>query len=493
MNDRTRIGLNVLGAALLLGLLGDALLRATPWGVNVLLWTGALAASLVALARQRRAALDGDGRWLLPAMVVFAAGFAWRDSLTLRFMDALAIMLAVALLAWRAQGGRIRLAGVADYALGLLVAGFNATFGVFPLLLADIEWKQIPRTGWSKHGLAVLRGLCLAVPLLLVFGGLFMAADAIFEGLVRDTLNLDIPVLVSHVVLVLFFAWVTGGLLRGMMLGGRWATGASGGASEFPRRARFDQERKHAERAQVCSTNATPNTTPPNAATPNTAQAASGTTAPNKFLSLGIVEIGIVLGLLDVLFLCFVAVQIQHYFHGAEWVMQTAGVTFSDYARRGFFELVWVATLVLPILLGAHWLLRKDERTPEIIFRVLAGVQIALLFVVMASAIGRMLMYARMYGLTELRFYTTAFMGWLGMVFRLVRADGVARAARAFRVRCAGRGLLRRRVAACAQPRRLHRSHQHQTRARRAELRRRLRGIPQRGCRARVNRTRCRP
>ena len=41
MGAGTQEGLNVLGVALVLGLLGDALLRATPWGLNVLLWVGA--------------------------------------------------------------------------------------------------------------------------------------------------------------------------------------------------------------------------------------------------------------------------------------------------------------------------------------------------------------------------------------------------------------------------------------------------------------------
>ncbi|HEX8130895.1 MAG TPA: DUF4173 domain-containing protein, partial [Pyrinomonadaceae bacterium] len=47
----------------------------------------------------------------------------------------------------------------------------------------------------------------------------------------------------------------------------------------------------------------------------------------------------------------------------------------------------------------------------------LAGAQVALLFVIMASAVGRMRLYQSEYGLTELRLYTTAFMLWLGLVF----------------------------------------------------------------------------
>jgi hypothetical protein len=134
-------------------------------------------------------------------------------------------------------------------------------------------------------------------------------------------------------------------------------------------------------------------------------------------LKVGIVEIGVVLGLLNLLFLSFVLVQIKYFFGGAELVQATTHLTYAEYARRGFFELVTVATLVLPLLLAAHWLLRKDNPVHERVFRALSSVQIVLLFVIMASAVGRMRLYQSEYGQTELRIYTTAFMGWLALVF----------------------------------------------------------------------------
>src|SRR5205085_5750237 len=121
--------------------------------------------------------------------------------------------------------------------------------------------------------------------------------------------------------------------------------------------------------------------------------------------------------LLDALFLCFVCVQVRYLFGGATWVAQVAGLTYAEYARRGFFELVWATALVLPLLLALHWLLRTDDRAAQRIFRALAAAQLVLLFVVIASALTRMRLYQREYGLTELRLYTTAFMGWLALVF----------------------------------------------------------------------------
>jgi hypothetical protein len=126
---------------------------------------------------------------------------------------------------------------------------------------------------------------------------------------------------------------------------------------------------------------------------------------------------GTALGLLNLLFLAFVVVQFQYLFFGATHFKPGVGTAYAIYARRGFFELVTVAALVLPLLLGAHWLLRKDEPRAERIFRLLAGLQISLLFVMMASAMYRMRLYQLCCGLTELRVYTMAFMIWLALVF----------------------------------------------------------------------------
>src|SRR5438067_4217112 len=180
MNERTRQGLRALEAALLLGALGDALLRATPWGLNFFLWTSALLAAVVALLERgkRRAVWQGAGGWLLLPIILSSAAFAWRDSPTLKWLNALTALCAFGLLAWRASGARLKLAGLGAYARGLARAGLNTCFGSLPLVFADIKWREIPRNGWSRHAIAAARGLLIAVPLIVVFGGLFMAADA---------------------------------------------------------------------------------------------------------------------------------------------------------------------------------------------------------------------------------------------------------------------------------------------------------------------------
>jgi hypothetical protein len=397
MKERTRRGLDVLQAALILGVVGDALLRATPWGLNVLLWMVlALAAGLMLIARWRRNLLSGTGRWIALPLIFFAACFVWRDSPTLKLIDAVAILLAMSLAILRTRAASLRLASLKEHAIAIAFAVFDAMLGMPTLLLSDVDWKEFPHTRLRRYAGAVTRGLLIAVPLIVLFGALLMAADAVFEGLINNAFNVDDEMLWSHLGLTVLVSWVAGGFLRGV-LDERDAVLAN--SDDAALRA-LNLEGAKAEDKAVTG-----------------GQEKAEAPPAHKPFSLGIVEVGVVLGLLDLLFLAFVTVQIRYFFGGARLVQQTTGLTYSEYARRGFFELVWVAALVLPILLAAHWLLRKENPVHERIFRVLAGGQVALLFVIMASAVERVRLYQREYGLTEQRLYTMALMAWLGAVF----------------------------------------------------------------------------
>jgi Domain of unknown function (DUF4173) len=363
VDERTRLGLGVLGASLMLGALGDVLLRATPWGVNFFLWVAALAGAAAVVALLGRLRVAGEGRWLVPVAVLCALGVAWRDSPTVVFLDLLAVLIAVSLAVLRGRSGGLQLAGISEYVLGGIYTGALSSAGPLPVAIRDVKWREVARGGWRDPALAATRGVFIAAPLLLVFGALFVAADAVFEKLVVDFLGFDVAEVFGHLFLILLYTWVTAGLLWVALL-------ASNPESLSFRR-------------------------------------------PDS-LSLGIIELGIVLGLLDLLFLVFVIVQVRYLFGGAERVLTTAGLTYAEYARRGFFELVAVTALALPTLLLAHWLLRSGSR--ERVFRVLAGALVALLFVVMASALQRMYLYLEEYGLTELRLYATIFMAWLAVV-----------------------------------------------------------------------------
>src|SRR5205823_2404020 len=129
-------------------------------------------------------------------------------------------------------------------------------------------------------------------------------------------------------------------------------------------------------------------------------------------VSLGATELCVALAALDLLFLAFVLVQLRYLFGGPHLVQVRAHLTYAQYARHGFFELVAVSLLVLPLLLAVD---AAGRRTKAL--RLLSAALLALTFVVMASALQRMRLYERVYGLTELRVYTTGVILWLAVVF----------------------------------------------------------------------------
>jgi hypothetical protein len=365
VDEKQKLAVRILFVSLSLGVLGDTMLRGTPWGVNFALWVLMLGAFIATLGWRTRA-FAGGGTTLLAPVLLFACAFPWRDSLTLNLLSVLALLVAFAVIILRAQGGAIVTAFHLDYVLGGFVAILNACFGGFRLLIGDLPWRRISSGTITARSLSVACGVFFSLPLLLVFGALLVAADAIFESIVSRILDFDFASLVMHAFLIAFFAWITAGYLRGMTLG-----------TECDISARVRQQ----------------------------------------WFSLGIVEVGIPLGLLNLLFLSFVVIQFRYFFGGATSVILTPGLTYSEYARRGFFELVTVSALVLPLLLFAHWILVKDNPRAERIFRWLAGFQLVLLAVIMASADQRMRLYQQEYGLTQQRLYPTAFMAWLAVVF----------------------------------------------------------------------------
>ena len=103
------------------------------------------------------------------------------------------------------------------------------------------------------------------------------------------------------------------------------------------------------------------------------------------------------------------------YLFGADTLVQlTPDLTYADYARRGFFELVVAVVLVVPVLLAADWLLDRRIRRDATVFGVLAAVQIALVLAIAASALQRLRLYHASYGLTESRFYAAVLLVWIG-------------------------------------------------------------------------------
>lgn len=346
----------LLKTALALGLLADLLLRELPWGLNFSLWAGVLAAA-VFLFRRWSASHPGRRVWPLVLAAAGGAGFAWRDSPTLGllFVSTMVALSATALLE------RPLRAGVGACASAVVATLVSIPILMFPVL-AQGGWRERFATTRRRQALVVLRGTLLAMPLLLLFGALFASADPLFERTVTNILDLGFEDIASHTAFALLFAVLAGGLLEGL---DRFVVRDMAPPREKPR---------------------------------------------------GSAEVVVVLLLVDLLFLAFLAVQAGFLFGGREIVETTLGLSYAEYARQGFFQLVTVATIVLPLLLAADWAAPPGSKDRRKLVPIGAAL-VLMTAAVLASAAYRMRLYQEVYGLTELRLYTSAFILWLGIVF----------------------------------------------------------------------------
>jgi hypothetical protein len=147
---------------------------------------------------------------------------------------------------------------------------------------------------------------------------------------------------------------------------------------------------------------------------------------------LALIEWALPLGALNALFATFVAVQITVLFAGHDHVLRTSGLTYAEYARSGFWQLLAAAVLTLVVIKGATIVAAPGTRAEQLLFQLLLGFLCALTLVVVASAFHRLRLYESAFGLTRLRLTAEAFSLWLGGTFALLVAVGALRRARAF-------------------------------------------------------------
>ena len=389
MNGKPKLVLEVLLVGILLGILGDSLMRTGPWSLNFTLWTVAIAGGAVALAARHGVEWSRGTTWIIALIPVFAAGFAWRATPVLKLLDLLALVVLTSGWSLRVTGA-LRSWGVLDYVRGLANSGAAAAAGAAVLSKKDVKLARAPSTVAVKRARSVALGLIMAFPLVFVFGSLLMGADAVFDRMVTTTFDIDFAKFFGHAALAAFFAWIVIGFLLLVLKINR------------PLLSELKIEQP----------------------------------------GLGILEVAVPLVLLDFLFLVFVVVQVRYLFGDASLVQDTVGLTYSEYARQGFFELVTVAALALPLLLVADWALANADGRSVAAYRILASALLVLLFVIMASAVKRMVLYQNAYGLTDDRLYATFFMGWLGVVLLWFAATVLRGRRQVFATGAAAAGLL---------------------------------------------------
>ncbi len=112
----------------------------------------------------------------------------------------------------------------------------------------------------------------------------------------------------------------------------------------------------------------------------------------------------------------YVASLVVAAFAGRAYVEHRAGLTYANYARSGFFQLVIVVMLIVATLLYFRPAITNSGGRLRLLTVLTATGTIAMAVV----AVVRLQTYRSIFGLTMLRFGTTVFATWLGVVVFLV-------------------------------------------------------------------------
>ena len=350
----------VLVAAVLLGITGDALLHDGPLGLAFPLWIALLALELKMLAWRGERPLHREAAAWLAAAVVCAAALAWRNAEMLRALDLLAAAgcLGIAAVSLHDPEGGLLSRRLRDSFVTARRQLFEIAKGPSLLLFRDARFGSETGRLARRSRPFVTAGL-IGLFVVMVFGSLLRSADPIFASIVSLP-AFDVDTLVEHLVLAGFFAWIVSGWARGALL------------DDAPARA--------------------------------------PATFPVRLTRL---DVTVGLGALAFLLAAFIATQLGWFFGGATFLRARTGLTVSAYARRGFFELVWVTTLAIPLILATRAAIPANEPAVRRRHAALSGWIIALLVAVSVSAVLRLKLYVHFYGLTVERIYPLAFIAWL--------------------------------------------------------------------------------
>ncbi len=316
---------------------------------------------------------------LIPAILISAGiTFLRVEPFTVLCGGGLSLVLLM-VLAYTYRGGNWPFYGLADH----LIAAFKlaSSAALHPALLpAEKKPADAAAPGayhWKRWLPAVLRGLVLALPVVLVFATLLAAADPVFERALKYFFDIErLPEYLFRLAYILIGMYLLMGVFLHATLSSReeWLPQA-----ENPRVKPF----------------------------------------------IGFVESAVVLGSVSLLFAVFVVIQFRYFFGGVENIT-AEGFTYSEYARRGFGELVAVAFFSLVLFLGFGSLTRREDPLRRKIYSGIGAFLVAMVVVILVSSYRRLVLYEDAYGFTGLRLYTHVFILWLGILLVAVAALEIA-------------------------------------------------------------------
>jgi len=314
---------------------------------------------------------------LLPPVLFFSVMFTYRAEGLTRAFNVMMTILLLVIIGITATGGRWWMYSFSDYVVKSLHMVFSALSGVLVAWINGRKKTQeedgsepAPQSHQSGNGWAILRGILLAIPVVLVLASLLAAGDPVFNRHYQEFLKLLAIDNLPEYLFRLFYILVLGYMLAGAFI------------------------------HSVTQSNDTK---------------LLGTDKPWMPAFLGWTEAFIILGSVNALFLAFVLAQVNYLFGGSTNI-NIDGYTYAEYARKGFTELLVVAFISLMLLQLMSAITRRTTKTQMNIFSGLSIGTVALVVVILISAFQRLSMYKDVYGFTRIRVFSELFMIWLAIL-----------------------------------------------------------------------------
>jgi Domain of unknown function (DUF4153) len=355
--DRS-VARRLLAAGLLIGVLADVILDGPAFGLNIPVMVVVLLVAGWLLRRPDRAP-DPLDAWLPITAVALAAFVAVRGDPFIALIDILGALAFTGASMAAFSGLSVTRRSASVVALMAALA-LEATVGGAARAIRATRPADALRAVRVPSGLlSVGRGLLLAFPVAVILAILFASADPIFGRAMSDILGWqpDLGGLPGRLVFIGACAWLAAGLVSVAAVGLPGVSRASLGAA-----------------------------------------ARTGVAVPAG--RLGAAEAVVVLVVIDAIVGLFVGLQVAYLFGGQDTLL-AAGMTYSEYARRGFFELVAAACLVGAVVVVLEATVARRSRPYLAALIALIG----LTAVVLISAAFRLRLYQDAYGWTELRLY----------------------------------------------------------------------------------------
>jgi hypothetical protein len=270
-------------------------------------------------------------------------------------------------------GGALCVSGVTG---GRTLAGFVLSGIAWPLAgLRGLPWlgRTLTRLTGLGHGAALVRTVVWSALGLIVFGALFVSADALLAEWSKTVLP-DLSL--GSFVIRVFLALAVGGVVLA----------ASYLALNPPQvdRAGIDIR-----------------------------------PVAHRFEWLAPVVV------VNVVFLAFLIAQAAVIFGGHDYLRRTTGLTYAEYVHQGFGQLTVATALTLLVLWATARKVPRDNPTDRLWMRASLGLLCLQTLVVVASALHRMELYQDAYGFTQLRLLVDVFEGWLGLLVLAILGAGV--------------------------------------------------------------------